>query len=76
MPEKSTHGGKRDGAGRHPSPPEQLLTPKLVRVPFDVLPSMRDDIDKAAEKHRKTRNAYLRDVVQQALDLDLRADPE
>jgi hypothetical protein len=76
MPEKSTHGGKRDGAGRHPSPPEQLLTPQLVRVPLDVLPSMRDDIGRAAKKAKKTRNAYLRDIIQRANEEILRADPE
>ena len=67
-----THGGRRANAGRHSLAPEQ----KMVARPVDLPQTMWDDLARVAEKHGKKRNAYIRSVLQHAIDLDLQAAPE
>lgn len=70
MQEKTTHGGADRGQGRHALPKEQ----KMIRVPVEMPPSMRDDLSRIAKKRGKKRNHYIRQVLQHAIDLDLHTD--
>lgn len=69
---KSTHGGAGRGQGRHTTPDEQKMIARLVDLP----PAMWDALAEIANKHGKKRNAYIRSVLQHAIDLDLQSAPE
>lgn len=70
--DKSTRGGAGRGQGRHALPSDE----KMVARPIDLPQSMWDDLAHIALKHDKKRNAYIRSVLQRAIDLDLHADSE
>lgn len=72
MTEKTAHGGKRTNAGRLPLPPEK----RMVAKPIDLPQSMWNNLASIAERYGKPRNAYIRSVLQHAIDLDLQAAPE
>lgn len=65
--EKSTHGGAGRGQGRHPLPEDKKMVSRLIDLPS----SMWDDLDRAAGSQSKNRNAYIRDVLQTSLNVDL-----
>ena len=69
--EKNTHGGAGRGQGRHVLPPEQKMVARLIDLPQ----STWDDLAVIAKKHGKARNAYIRQILQHAIDLDLSTSP-
>lgn len=60
-------GGKRPNqTGRPPLPEEEKMVARLIDLP----PAMWDELEQLASKHQQKRNAYIRNILQGAIDAD------
>ncbi len=59
-----SRGGKRDGSGRKPLPPDGVKGRKQPLVFTALPPDLIEKIDILAEKNGSTRSKTIRDILQ------------